>query len=78
MWNHKKDRIGFPNDFIEKNKKRGDSDYRCTEDGLLTVIWFDIHNPTQHTTVNRKNKDGTTGNLISMPGDHLLVISEGT
>lgn len=62
-------RKGFPKNLIRRKKdmKRGDCDFRCSDD-LSAVVWCDrsplyflstFDEPQQMTTVKRKNKDGT-------------------
>jgi hypothetical protein len=66
----RKDRKGLPNDFkTDKMMKRGDSDWRMTEKGVVSVKWMDkkgihflsnFHDPEQTTFVQRRAKDGTS------------------
>lgn len=66
----RKDRVDVPNDLkTNKKMKRGDSNWRMSEDGVLALQWMDkkpilflsnFHNPEEKGTVKRKQKDGTS------------------
>ena len=62
----------FPSMTEDKKMKRGDYDYRMDQSGVSCVKWMDtkpvnfisnFHDPTEQTTVSRKNKDGTTSEV---------------
>lgn len=69
----RKDRLGIPDDFkTNKKMKRGDSNWRVNEDGILALQWMDkkpilflsnFHNPIDEETVTRKQKDGTKADV---------------
>lgn len=60
---------GFPKDFLEDKKmKRGDSDWRVSNTGIIALKWKDntavhflsnLHNPENTESIRRKQKDGT-------------------
>lgn len=64
----RKGRKGIPQDLgNERNMKRGDSDWRVSEEGLFILKWMDkkpilflsnFHQPDE-ATISRKKKDGT-------------------
>ncbi|XP_045466774.1 piggyBac transposable element-derived protein 4-like [Harmonia axyridis] len=69
----RKNRIGIPGDFIaHKMLKRGDFDWRMTDDGISCVKWMDkrivllasnCENPSETDNVTRKKKNGETENI---------------
>lgn len=69
----RKGRVGFPTDFEnEKGMQRGEFQFRCSEEGLLALMWKDrkgilflsnFHNVDDVTIVSRKNKDGSETNI---------------
>lgn len=66
----RKDRKGLPIDFKnDKSMKRGDTDWRMTNKGIVSMKWMDkkpiyflsnFHDPEKITSVQRKDKSGTS------------------
>lgn len=65
----RKHRVGLPSDFEnEKTMSRGEFQFRCSEEGLVSMFWKDrkgiyflsnYHDVTDVMSVGRRNKDGS-------------------